>query len=74
MRDEYIYEYEYWPSIMPVIIFSLAIAMIMVAVVLSSPSAIGCNAEDELLVTVTEDSFQYEEGDQLCVHIDTILR
>jgi len=74
MRDEYIYEHEYWPSIMPVIIFSLAIAMIMVAVVLFSPSAIGCNAEDELPVTVNEDSFQYEEGDQLCVHIDTILR
>lgn len=50
----------------------LITAFVVLAALGLKDSRIECAAEDELPMTLTEDSFDYEAGDQFCIHIDQL--
>ncbi len=56
------------------LIFSLGLTMIALVVIIASYDTIECEAEDEIPITINEDSFNYEAGDKLCIHVDNLLQ
>ena len=54
--------------------FALTLTAVIIGLLLyiANIDNIQCSAEDELPMTLTEDSFDHEAGDQFCIHIDTL--